>query len=358
MNIENSITKAKDKTVKLTDAITKASKNIIDKTDTACCRAKFLYDEGYSKIYLTIHGYPSWTAWNIGDVLTERVANICGYLCEQSYKNIDLDYFTNLRKTEDILRAFISIHKTSLSLWDKPFTNHKEVDDLEDNSHKKMLEAWEWYGRNIMNPDVFVKPGGLFPKNNFQKAVQFCKDVKDRYYGGYTNIDMKDSFCVDELRLYVEWLYKNIRHLHGSPCYYYEKGYNLKEKKEDWKDRQCLALMMVEDGFSDYYNDRDEEKELITPKTREQIGLDFCAWLEDLIYAAEILSLYAEWLSPVPADDDFNSSNKASTIHTLSLKENLEIVDAEYAYRLDKEIREEFMKVWMWMGKNILALWN
>ena len=267
-----------------------------------------------------------------------------------SYQDVDYDYFKNLRMCENAFRSFQTFHDESIHIWNKPYTSEEQVKSLSEKSRDKMLEAWEWYGDNVMNPATLVLPD-RDDDSIMKKMGMFARDVAARAKGGFAGFDMKDDFIIRELRLYSDLLGQFARMLHGHPENYHDSDDELDKKPDDWADRQCLALMMHNDGFSDYYMDRNEEEGWSAHKHRKDIGLDFCAWFEDILNASQMLETYADWIAP-------SIEEQNGTQHKLTLRESFMEIDPDSAALLDTEIRSEFMNVWMWIGKNILTLWD
>lgn len=295
------------------------------------------------------NGFPYYAAWNIGDYLLIRAANVCGYLSEQSYYDMDMDYFRHLRECEDIFNAYSLSKELGLSLHVNDIGKKSDEKSEKTLGHDVFMDAWMWYGEHVMDPQNFIAPLAMkkTPKTMLSNVL-----LKTSL--GFDANDFHKSFGAEEAKRISKMLKKMAQDIHG-----YTEGYaskpGLKERGDDWENRQSIAVsFMVDSLSSDEYNETLEDG-CIRPRTRKEIGVDFCAWVEDILYASEILRLWSEWESDTK---DVDSYDEVGAIHTLSPRAYMEILDKDAADETTRDLNEKFAKTWKWIGENIWGLWD
>ena len=78
-------------------------------------------------------------------------------------------------------------------------------------------------------------------------------------------------------------------------------------------------------------------------KTVRELGVGYCAWREDLKYAAAVLALTDKWRP--------NSSDSHYRLYR-------DVFGTDEACVITKKTEAEFNRVWQWVGDNIYDLWD
>lgn len=171
-----------------------------------------------------------------------------------------------------------------------------------------------------------------------QSATRACENTKyacQRAFRGYDDLQVW-NFGFSEIRL----LAKKLRHLestaHGSPMNYDDENNWLVKRDEHWGSTIApTRAMSLKEQEPDY--DTNKFDHVLQVK---DCGRNFCAWLEDLDYAADVLDEYAEMCDNIRGYDTIVIYGRD-----------------EYDRRM-KLIQEKFDTVWAWIGKNIPNLWD
>lgn len=171
-----------------------------------------------------------------------------------------------------------------------------------------------------------------------QSACRTCENTKyacQRAFRGFDDSEIW-NFGFSEIRL----LAKKLRHLestaHGSPMNYDDENNWLMPRDENWESTIAPSrAMSLKEQEPDY--DANKFDHVLQVK---DCGRNFCAWLEDLDYAADVLDEYAEMCDNIRGYDTIVIYGRD-----------------EYDRRM-KLIQEKFDTVWAWIGKNIPNLWD
>lgn len=188
--------------------------------------------------------------------------------------------------------------------------------------------------------DAIDKP--FYPVYRSEKEWQNrIKSAYQRATRGYSDRDLWNLGCVEAKRLSI-MLDALAEEAHGYPAGYGDRSRWLKhhnmsdEEFEQWLDRAApwqlkhLSFKRTESG---YYR---------SPTVREQ-GYEFCAWCEDLRYAAKVLRLGCQWCT---IDGTRNTLDWGGVFGRNSMDEHY------------KRVKEQFEITWAWIGRNIGDLWD
>lgn len=171
-----------------------------------------------------------------------------------------------------------------------------------------------------------------------QSATRACENTKyacQRAFRGYDDLQVW-NFGFSEIRLLAKKLRCLESTAHGSPINYDDENNWLMPRDENWESTIAPSrAMSLKEQEPDY--DADKFDHVLQVK---DCGRNFCAWLEDLDYAADVLDEYAEMCDNIRGYD------------------TIVIYGREEYDRRMKLIQEKFDTVWAWIGKNIPNLWD
>lgn len=170
----------------------------------------------------------------------------------------------------------------------------------------------------------------------YYKAL-YCAQRMRYSYDNTQIVELGDS----ELRILAKKLHKFAATAHGYPHRYddLDKVSRLTEHNEHWEE----SIFVPERASQLFWESPDgvkfkKEKPGEMPTVKD-CGAAFCAWLDDVEFAAFVLEEYSQWnnerkytVSEVYGDDEFNRQNKL--------------------------IEKRFQQVWAWIGQNINDLWD
>lgn len=148
-----------------------------------------------------------------------------------------------------------------------------------------------------------------------------------------------------ELKGFAERLHEFAYKTHGVPYGYGDdRSKWLKPRDDNWEDSIAPfnAIRAYEDanGPIESNHEFNGHKTFTMPTVRD-CGEDYCAWIEDINYAADVIDEYIRMY------DD-------STVYV-----HIEdIYGSDEAKRQLDAVDTEFQRVWKWIGENILSLWD
>lgn len=188
--------------------------------------------------------------------------------------------------------------------------------------------------------DVIDKP--IYPlyrtcKNVGMQAKYACQRAKR----GYSDLDLWNLGGSEVKRLSI-MLDALAEEAHGYPAGYGDRSRWLKhrdmsdEEFEQWLDTAApwqLHEPAAKKSKAGYYR---------LPTVRER-GYEFCAWCEDLRYAAKVLRLWQRWCT---------AGGEAMGMDWRS------VFGAESAHDHYVRVKEQFEITWAWIGHNIGDLWD
>lgn len=172
----------------------------------------------------------------------------------------------------------------------------------------------------------------------YYKAL-YCAQRMRYSYDNTQIIELGDS----ELKILAKKLHKFAATAHGYPYRYdeHEQGKEayLVKHNEIWEK----SIFVPERASQLFWESPDgikfKKEQPDTMPTIKDCGTAFCAWLEDIEFAAYVLEEYSQWnndrkykVSELYGDDEFDRQNKL--------------------------IEERFQQVWVWIGQNINDLWD
>lgn len=179
-------------------------------------------------------------------------------------------------------------------------------------------------------------------KNVYGKA----RKAGQRAVRGYSD-DQIYELWYNELTSLSKKLHRFAETTHGSPSDYDDKSKWLKPRDDDWED--SIAPWHAKEQ----YELANSDDELITSKdnngnpltyripTCKECGVDYCAWIEDIDYAADVIDEY------VRMNDNILIYSGIS-----------DMFGKDEADKRTEMINKEFKRVWAWLGDNMLSLWD
>lgn len=313
------------------------------------------------------NGFRGWCdsdIMNLGDRLCERLGEMLVYLSAQEYDDDQAEYAKRLKDAAACISAYTEV-VDNLSLLgrietigepDHPY-DPQIVKDAYADAKAAFFEQWDWVGENVVGPG-FVMPHGhgdtakapdyhvrsYYPGiiANTGKHARAIRDAVERTASPnrFSKRDI-DNMPYSEQARTTSMLYEFARSVHGMPEGYYGSGCELKERGEDWLERQALAASIM--------GNRDVAKAIVHEKNEDgTIGImknakdpDWAAWIEDITYAADVISSWREWSEPGGMKEKMVSCGISQ-----------ELID-----ELETKQYAEFKKAWHWIGDNVGALW-
>ena len=301
---------------------------------------------------------------NLGDRLCERMAEMLTYLAACEYPEENVDYAEHLLSAAKCVYAYTEV-MDSLSFIGRiegigekghPY-DPKVVKDAYADAKTEFLKQWDWIGDNI------VGTGFIMPANHGENASEPDFHVKSYYTGiiaaagkrarairdaaertasenRFSKRDI-DNMPYSEQARTASILYEFARASHGMPEGYYGSGSELKQRDVEWLDHQALAASIMG-------NKEVAEAIVHEPLENGSIGImknskdpDWAAWIEDITYAADVISSWREWSEPGGLKEKMVSCGIAD-----------ELID-----ELDEKQYDAFKKAWHWIGVNVGGLW-
>lgn len=329
--------------------------NIDDKIGSVNAKVTQLKRDGENAIYQYKNGFSSAEVWNFGDCITDRFANICGYLYDAAY--IDRpDYLDECLQAEHVFRAVGKFDDSLLDVGHSDIMSYRDTFDLEEKVRKNVfMPQWMWMFDNLLDPDVYIAP--VSPNDNM------FEDLKGKFTSEITYAEV-ENLPITETRRISRIMKKFADNCWGCSDKYAESDdafMTIEERGGDkWKQGQSLSIGLFTHRGSQWHDNIWVHKDgFVSQRTREELGLDWVAWVEDVLHAGDMLELYADWFDPSPAlKDEYGRKVKTSHTHSLSLRESMRLLDREEADKLENEIVSETRKVWIWMGKIGRGFWD
>lgn len=173
-------------------------------------------------------------------------------------------------------------------------------------------------------------------RNAYYEAL-YCAQRMRYSYDNTQIIELGDS----ELRILAKKLHKFAATAHGYPYRYDKQGKEayLVKHSEVWERSICVPERASQLFWESPDGIKFKKEQPDTMPTIEDCGIAFCAWLEDVEFAAYVLEEYSQWnndrkykVSELYGDDEFSRQNKL--------------------------IEERFQQAWAWIGRNINDLWD
>lgn len=196
-------------------------------------------------------------------------------------------------------------------------------------------KAWDWVGQHVMCP-----AGGAMVAR--RRGIGAVVASMERMSGRRGRASMA-SFPADALVAFSDALDRMSSSIHGYKPDYVEAGDMLRERGDEWLDRQgSVDLMMLSvtgKGHGDLM--RKNGDGTVQLRTNREIGADFAAWFDDLRLASDVLGAYGRWIG---------GQDLREAVETFGDDANRDSID--------DGLRREFLRVWGWIGRHIDDLWD
>lgn len=316
-------------------------------------RVNSLKYKGQELMFFHKNGFTSAEVWSFGDLITRRFANVCGFLYDAEYDKTP-DYLDACLDAEHFFRAFDSLDDALMDAGHSDIVNYRNTFEIEEKVHdEQFMPKWMWVFDTLLNPDVYVAP--KCSEDNIIVKMEHLVRPEISYE------DVK-KFPITESRRISKMM-----KMFADKCWGYSEGYaegdkafmSISERGGDkWKNGQSLAIGFLTHADKHWRNSVwKHENGFVSQKPREELGLDWVAWIEDVLHAGDVLALYADWLDDEPKEDT-SSVQKTKHVHTQSLRDSMRLLDFEEAEKLEQEIMSETRKVWEWIGKIGRGFWD
>lgn len=332
---------------------------IQDKADTASiiigAKKDKIVDTARKTYHAARDGYIPSEAWNFGDYTVVRAANILAALRAAQYEETP-SYFDELEYHENVFRAVGLANSSAFEALHLSLVERDDALHLAENAlDGKFAASWQWYLDTILNDEVYVAPKSA--PATLSGAVE---DLRARVECLPTAGDLANLPSGEKMRM-SKLLQLMAKESHGHPCEYVNSPYAMKTFEErggeSWAKGQSLAMGLLThtDKYWREFIWEKTENGNVRQKTREQLGLSWIAWNEDILYASDVLAEAAVWDAPMAENEMLPVVDDAKI---LTKHEYLSLLDEDIAARADAKLDEELQRVWTWIGKNIFALWD
>lgn len=169
------------------------------------------------------------------------------------------------------------------------------------------------------------------------KSITTIFNVKNfwqRATRGYSDSDVWNLGYSEEERI-GKMLSDLAYTVHGYPDGYDDPERWLEKRDpEEYAKEQNLYLGLMRGN--DYC--KKTEKGYLSPMTNEDIGIGYAAWVDDIVYASEVIEMHLKM------QNDYNDYGKV--FGREDYNEHMKTMD------------EEFKRVWKWLGDNWCSLWD
>lgn len=324
-----------------------------DVASTISARASSIKDKGYDTAFRFKNGFLPVEVWNFGDCIPGRLADICGYLYDAEYAECP-DYLEDCLEAENVFRAIDKLDDTMMDVGHSDILGYKDVFEFEEKARDEVfMPRWMWFFDVLMNPDAYIAP--LRPDG------EGIANIGRVLTGEVTYEDVK-SLPVSEARR-VSKIMKTF----ADKCWGSSEGYaegdtafmTVEERGGDqWKKGQSLAigfLTHTDKNWREHIWNRSNG--YMSQKPREEIGIDWVAWVEDVLHAGDVMEVYADWFDDAPQKTD-EGKKISKHAHTMSLRDSMRLLDKEESDKIESEVVAEARKVWEWIGKIGRGFWD
>lgn len=306
-------------------------------------------------------GWTYMECWNYGDYSLARAADICAYLYNATYSNPDNlpseDYMENLLRCEKVFRAYAATDDTVLDMAHAKVTNYMEqLEKIDKMRDKTFMPAWMWYGQNVLNPSKYIVPDK--PDGSARNGARaFASKAK-----GYITYEDVENLPVTECRRIADVLTHLAYHANSYSEQYYGTEDTLPGKNDEWENGRPLMMgfrFSRGEAWGNEVWERDSHG-FWQQKSRKEIGLDWCAWIEDLHEVASVLRMYADWNSPVvPTNTQTGKPERVPAHnHYSTLRESVQVLDPDEAASINATVEERFETIWRWLGRTGARAWD
>lgn len=297
-------------------------------------------------------GFSHVEIWNFGDYITLRMANLCAYLSEADYDEKP-SYLNELVPKERIFRGLEVFNSTAMDSASGKLIDYSHMFDIEQTVAKEQLmPTWMWILDTLMNPDVYVAPNDT--DTCIDKLV--AKTTPEISFEDVKNLPVSEARRMSRiLKKFAENCYGHADKYASS-----EHAYQTIEERggSQWENGQSLAIGLLTHRGTNWRDAIWGRKDgYVYQKSRKELGIDWVAWIEDVLHAADILELYANWIyeSPTKGSNNEYVSKKA---HLDSVRDSMFLLDPKAAAEIEEKIMNETRSVWKWIGVNIPGFWD
>lgn len=303
------------------------------------------------------NGYTSYEIWNFGDYITIRMANLCAYLYDAQYAQ-EPAYKGELLENERVFQSIGGFDSMMMDSGHVDLVSYQEMFDIEEKAYKDVfLPAWMWVFDNLMSPDVYVAP------EKPQNRLSINQAAREKFTNEVAYADVA-NLPVTEMKRMAKILKKMADNTHGHPDSYAKNDKALMTIEErggsKWEDGQSLALGFLTHS-SKYWREyiwSCDNRGFLCQRSRKELGVDWVAWIEDILHAADVFEIYAEWFDAEPKDKKDMKLYMSSHAHPMSLRDSMFLLEPEAAKDIEEKLVAETRKVWEWMGRDIRAFWD
>lgn len=330
---------------------------IVDAVETIGARAsragKDVYYGGRSILQRMAneHGYSRDELWNLGDNETDRIAKYMRRVADMPYEDVDMEYFECLMPYADDIGNRIddieTLHDMALIMPFKKDMNgnddssssarFKEIDSVVKERDERFMNAWRWVGRNMMT-ESYVRPTHKSRDSAaLSKLINAMHGLVDKATDNVDAIDT-DKFPVNECLRIADMLHEFVSYNIGYEDGYLSSDHQLKERDAEWADKSAGFWYVLTCSKNKSINDdafTDAGDGMHKVKSNCEIGLDYCAYCEDIEYASMVFEAWGSWM----------------------LKHPVGVTMSESLDKVGDKLRDEFIRCWDWFGENSMSLW-
>lgn len=330
---------------------------VTDAIETVCIRASRAGGDAFHGGRSIIqrmnneHGYSRDELWNLGDSVTDRIAKYMRRVACMPYHDVDVEYLKRLMTYADDIgnriddvgmlhdMALIAPFESVAKGDGEPSSSNRltVIDDAVRERNERFMTAWRWVGRNMMT-ERYVRPIRKdIGHDALSKVVSLVHDTVDRATDSVDAIDT-DRFPVGECLRIADMLHEFVTYNIGYEDGYSESDHQLKGRDDEWADMSAgfwYVRVCSKDGRAtdDAFTDAGHGTRKV--RSNREVGLDYCAYCEDIDYASTVFEAWGDWMSRHPSDIP---------------------VTASLAMVGDR-LRDEFVRCWDWLGENAMSLW-
>lgn len=317
---------------------------VVSAAETVAGRAKAASTSAFDLASRIRRGYDGGDLWDLGNRLVLRIADLldetlrCGSCRQIVVGGMPVDRH-EIETARDIMRAYASYTYVDLELWtSRPFASAEGRELLTDAG--KALEAafhesWCDVGEMLFAGDMPRSDARPTRLGAFAARIRNAPCARD----------LRATRIVELRRLY-EVLRAFCERDHGYPDSYAtdERYTHIVAWSDDWKDDNVpLDVRFWGNGEVIKGN-----------RPVSEIGADYVLYIGDILEAAKSIEMWTEWIEG--EDKGFDASEPTRAALGM-LAETGDSADAIVLGEIEDRLRNDFLEVWEWLGRNILELW-
>ena len=307
-------------------------------------------------------GYCDSDIVNLGDRIVEHYAGLLAYLSEQSYDNVEEDWFERLRPAAELLDAYgdaLSELESVGWVFDGGSEPAFYKTPLAQGTYKTLkdsfAETWHWVGENILT-ERFSMPNGHAPepkppaihvRSYYRSAAELVSEAHDKTRRAMRRHLSPNTFSKEdisempysELKRTTEMLYEFASSSIGYPVGYHGSGCELKEREGEWEERAAIVASVTNSHAPSHATVGDTCNNTAIARNGEDA--DWSAWIEDISHAARVIDAWREWIEPGGLQEKMVKTGASQ----------------EQIGQIGSKLRGEFLRTWDWLGLNVDALW-